>query len=129
MRLAQSFVNRERYDEAIAVMDKCQYFFPDEKIPYGFYYEGYFPELYYKAGAMEKGDEVLMKISENSIDELRYYKTLKPRFVEYYKEDVHAALSLVNTMADCAKRYRRYDIQQYLDEKVNEYLDFFLSYL
>ena len=129
MRLAQSFVNRERYDEAIAVMDKCQYFFPDEKIPYGFYYEGYFPELYYKAGAMGKGDEVLMKISENSIDELRYYKSLKPKFVEYYKDDVHDALSLVNTMADCAKRYKRYDIQQYLDEKVNEYLDFFLSYL
>ena len=129
MRLAQSLVNRERYDEAVAVMDKCQYFFPDEKIPYGFYYEGYFPELYYKSGAMEKGDDILMKISENSIDELRYYKSLKPKFIEYYKDDVHDALSLVNTMADCAKRYRRYDIQQYLDNKVNEYLDFFLPYL
>ena len=129
MRLAQAFVNRERYDEAVAVMDKCQYFFPDEKIPYGFYYEGYFPELYYKAGAMEKGDDILMKLSENSIDELRYYKSLKPKFIEYYKDDVHSALSLVNTMADCAKRYRRYDIQQYLDEKVNEYLDFFIPYL
>ena len=129
MRLAQSLVNRERYDEAVAVMDKCQYFFPDEKIPYGFYYEGYFPELYYKSGAMEKGDDILMKISENSIDELRYYKSLKPKFIEYYKDDVHDALSLVNTMADCAKRYRRYDIQQYLDNKVNEYLDCFLPYL
>ena len=129
MRLAQSLVNRERYDEAVAVMDKCQYFFPDEKIPYGFYYEGYFPELYYKSGVMEKGDDILMKISENSIDELRYYKSLKPKFIEYYKDDVHDALSLVNTMADCAKRYRRYDIQQYLDNKVNEYLDFFLPYL
>ena len=129
MRLAQSLVNRERYDEAVAVMDKCQYFFPDEKIPYGFYYEGYFPELYYKSGAMEKGDDILMKISENSIDELRYYKSLKPKFIEYYKDDIHDALSLVNTMADCAKRYRRYDIQQYLDNKVNEYLDFFLPYL
>lgn len=129
MRLAQSLVNRERYDEAIAVMDKCQYFFPDEKIPYGFYYEGYFPELYYKAGALEKGDDVLMKISKNSIDELRYYTTLKPKFIEYYKDDVRAALSLVNTMADCAKRYKRYDIQKHLDEKVNEYLDFFLIYL
>ena len=129
MRLAQSFVNRERYQEAIIVMDKCQEFFPDEKIPYGFYYEGYFPELYYKAGATDKGDDVLMKIAANATDELRYYKSLKPKFTEYYKDDIHEALSLVNTMADTAKRYRRYDIQQELDQVVNEYLDYFLPYL
>jgi len=129
MRLAQSLVNREKYEEAITVMDKCQYFFPDEKIPYGYYYEGYFPELYYRAGAMEKGDEVLLKIAANSTDELRYFKTLKPKFIEYYADDVHDALSLVNTMADCAKRNKRYDIQKELDQVVNDYLDFFLPYL
>ena len=129
MRLAQSFVNRDRYQEAIVVMDKCQEFFPDEKVPYGFYYEGYFPELYYKAGAIDKGDDVLKKIAANAADELRYYKSLKPKFTEYYKDDIHEALSLVNTMADTAKRYRRYDIQQELDQVVNEYLDYFLPYL
>lgn len=129
MRLAQALVNRYRYDEAITVMDKCQYFFPDEKIPYGFYYEGYFPELYYKAGAMEKGDAVLMKIAANAADNLRYYKSLKPKFAEYYKDDIHDDLSLINTMADTAKRYKRYDIQQELDSVVDEYLDYFLPYL
>ena len=129
MRLAKAFVNQYRFEEAVAVMDKCQEFFPDEKIPYGFYYEGYFPELYYKAGATEKGDEVLMKIANNAIDELRYYKTLKPKFIEYYKDDIHDALSLVNTMADTAKRCRRYDIQAELDQVVNDYLDCFIQYL
>ena len=129
MRTAQSLVNRQRYEEAITVMDKCQEFFPDEKIPYGYYYEGFFPDLYYKAGAMEKGDEVLAKIAANAEDELRYYKTLKPRLKEYYKEDIHDALSLVNTMADCAKRNRRYDIQEKLDKVVDEYLECFVMYL
>ena len=129
MRLAKAFVNQQRYEEAITVMDKCQEFFPDEKVPYGFYYEGYFPDLYYKAGAMEKGDDVLQKIAANAIDELRYYKSLNPRFCEYYKEDIHEALSLVNTMADSAKRNKRYDIQQELDQVVNDYLDVFMPYL
>ena len=129
MREAQALVNRERYEEAIAVMDKCQEFFPDNKIPYGFYYEGYFPELYYRSNAPEKGDDVLLKIAANATDELRYFKTLEPRFAEYYKEDIHDALSLVNTMADCAKRNRRYDIQHQLDQVVNDYLDCFLPYL
>ena len=129
MREAQSLVNLERYEEAVTVMDKCQFFFPDEKVPYAFYYEGYFPELYYRSGAMEKGDDVLKKIAANATDELRYFKTLKPKFIEYYVEDIHDALSLVNTMADCAKRYRRYDVQRELDQTVNDYLDFFLPYL
>ncbi len=129
MREAQALVKRNRYDEAIAVMDKCQYLFPDEKIPYGFYYEGYFPDLYYRAGAMDKGDEVLKKIAANATDELRYYKSLKPKFIEYYKNDIHDALSLVNTMADSAKRNNRLEIQQELDQTVNDYLDFFMPYL
>ena len=129
MRLAQSLVNRNRFDEAVTVMDKCQEFFPDEKIPYAYYYEGFFPELYYRCGEMDKGDDVIRKITDNSIDELRYYNTLKPKFIEYYKEDVHDALSLVNTMADCAKRYQRYDLQQELDAVVDEYLNYFLPYL
>ena len=129
MRLAKALVNRARYEEAITVMDKCQEFFPDEKLPYGFYYEGYFPDLYYRAGAMEKGDDVLQKIAANAIDELRYYKTLEPKFAKYYKENIHDALSLVNTMADNAKRYHRSDIQKELDKVVDEYLDYFMPYL
>jgi len=129
MRVAQSLVNRGRYEEAITVMDKCQEFFPDEKIPYGYYYEGFLPELYYKAGAMEKGDDILKKVAANATDELRYFNTLKPKFIEYYKENIHDALSLVNTMADCAKRYKRFDIQAELDKVVDEYLDRFLLYI
>ena len=78
---------------------------------------------------MEKGDAVLMKIAANAADNLRYYKSLKPKFAEYYKDDIHDDLSLINTMADTAKRYKRYDIQQELDSVVDEYLDYFLPYL
>ena len=129
MRLAQALVNRKRYEEAITVMDKCQEFFPDEKIPYGFYYEGYFPDFYYRSGATEKGDDVLKKIAANAVDNLRYYKTLKPKFAEYYKNDIHDDLSLLNTMADTAKRNKRYEIQEELDKLVDEYLDYFMPYL
>lgn len=129
MRLAQALVNRNRNEEAIEVLDKCQYFFPDEKIPYGFYYEGYFPELYYRAGANEKGDEVMKKITDNAIENLRYYARLEHKFKEYYKDAIHDDLSLVNTMADCAKRNKRYDIQQELDDAVEEFLNMFLPYL
>ena len=129
MRLAQAFVNRGEYEKAITVMDKCQEFFPDERIPFAFYYEGYFPELYYRSGAMEKGDAVLRKIVANASDNLRYYLSLEPRFIEYYKEDWRDDLALINTMTDAAKRNNRYDIQQELESTVDDFLNHFLPYL
>ena len=72
---------------------------------------------------------IITKVAANAEDELRYYKTLQPRFKEYYKEDIHEALALVNTMAECAKRNKRYDIQDKLDKVVNEYLECFMMYL
>ena len=129
MRLAQALVSRQRYEEAVNVLDKCQEFFPDNKIPYGYYYEGFLPDLYYRAGAMEKGDEILKKVAVNSMDELRYFKSLKPRLKEYYRNDIQDALSLLNTMADYAKRYKRNDLQQELDKTVDDYLNYFLMYL
>ena len=129
MRLAKAYINQRKYEEAVAVLDRCQELFPDEKIPYGFYYEGYFPEFYYRAGEMEKGDAVLMKVAANAEDELRYYKSLNDKLRIYYKDSIQDALSLINTMADCAKRNGRTELQKELDSQVHDYLDCFLKYL
>lgn len=129
MRLAQALVNRKRGDEAIIVLDKCQEFFPDEKMPYGFYYEGYFPDIYYRAGAIEKGDDVMMKIVANALDELRYYKDLDTKLYGYYEDSIREAISLVYTMANTAQKNKRYDLQQEIQDKLNEYNNYFLLYL
>ena len=129
MRLAKAYINQRKYEEAVAVLDRCQELFPDEKIPYGFYYEGYFPEFYYRAGEIEKGDAVLMKVAANAEDELRYFKSLNDKLRIYYKDSIQDALSLINTMADCAKRNGRTELQQELDNQVHSYLDCFLQYL
>ena len=105
-RLAQSLVNHQQYDSAIMVMDKYQEFFPNEKFPYEIrLYQ--FPEMYYISGDTLKGDDIMDKIVTNAIDKINYYGNMKPRFSQYFSEDIDEQMSLLRQMQMDASRYNR----------------------
>lgn len=119
MRLAQALVNRNQNDSAIAVLDKCQEFFPNEKIPYDLYMLAY-PEIYYQAGAIEKGDELINKIIDNCLDDLRYYESLDTKFISYYGENIRENLAMINEMSNVAARAKRTELKMQLDNMLNQ---------
>ncbi|MBR5604721.1 MAG: DUF2723 domain-containing protein [Bacteroidales bacterium] len=119
MRLAQSLVNRGQNDSAVAVLDRCLEFFPDEKIPYDFYMLSY-PEVYYKAGAAAKGDEIINKIVANCLDNLRYFSELDVRFIPYYAETIRENLAMINEMSNVAKRGNRIELNMRLENTLEE---------
>ena len=119
MRLAQSLLNRGQNDSAVAVLDRCLEFFPDEKIPYDFYMLAY-PEIYYKAGAVEKGDELIDVIIDNCLDNLRYYNELNEKFVPYYAETIRENLAIINEMSNIASRNSRHELKMELEKTLEE---------
>ena len=119
MRLAQSLVNRGENDSAVAVLDRCLEFFPDEKIPYDFYMLAY-PDIYYSAGATAKGDELVMQISENCLDNLRYYNELNARFIPYYAETIRENLAMINELSNVAARNKRIELKMGLEKALEE---------
>ena len=125
MRLAQSLLNRGQNDSAVAVLDRCLEFFPDEKIPYDFYMLAY-PEIYYVAGATEKGDALVKKISENCLDNLRYFNELNDRFIPYYAETVRENLAMINEMSNIASRNSRYELKVELEKTLEEQFSKFM---
>ena len=125
MRLAQSLLNRGQNDSAVAVLDRCLEFFPDEKIPYDFYMLAY-PEIYYKAGAMEKGDELVDVIANNCLDNLRYYSELNDRFIPYYAETIRENLAMINEMSNIASRNSRYELKMELEKMLEEQFSKFM---
>ena len=115
-RLAQALVNHDEFDSAIIVMDKYQEFFPNDKFPFDIrLYQ--FPEMYYISGATEKGDDFLSKISNNFFEKARYYSGMKPKFQDYYAEDIEEALSLMNHFKEVAKKYGRDELAQDISDK------------
>ena len=126
MRLADALVNRNQNDSAIAVLDRCQEFFPDEKVPYDLYMMAY-PEIYYQAGAVEKGDELINKIIDNCLDNLRYFESLDSRFVSYYTEDIRENLAMINEMSNVAAKAKRSELKTRLDNTLEQEFNKFLE--
>ncbi len=119
MRLAQSLQNRGQNDSAVAVLDKCLEFFPNDKIPYDMYMLAY-PEIYYKAGEMKKGDDLIDAIIANCMDNLRYYGELDNRFIPYYSESIRENLAMINEMSNIAARNGRLELKQRLENLLDQ---------
>lgn len=128
MRLAQALVNDGQKEKAVETLDKCIYFFPDEKIPFDIYMI-YYPEIYYTAGAMEKGDAMVEKLLANSLDNLRYFKSLEPKYKEYYSEEIRDNLRIISQLSEAVKKAKRDGLKEVLDKAFDEAINDFLSVL
>ena len=120
-RLALALVNHGEYDSAVIVMDKYQEFFPNEKFPFEIR-QYQFPEMYYICGATEKGDAFLNTIVNNYMEQAIYYCSMKPKFRDYYDEDIEEALSLLHHFSDVAKKYERTELAQSISDRLTEFL-------
>ena len=123
-RLAQALVNHEEYDSAIIVMDKFQEFFPNDKFPYELrLYQ--FPEMYYICGDTLKGDQFLSTIAGNYVDKVHYYLSLKPKFQDYYADDIEEGMSLLKHFGGVAKKYEREELYNWITDRMTEYLSLY----
>ncbi len=123
-RTAMSLVNHGEYDSAIIVLDKYQEFFPNDKFPFDVrLYQ--FPELYYASGANEKGDAFVKTFVDNYRQKAEYYGSLKPKFRDYYEEDLGEAFSIINEMVKVTEKYNReelnLEITTLLDDLLGKY--------
>ena len=120
-RLTQALVTHGQYDSAIIVMDKFQEFFPNEKFPAEIRtYQ--FPEFYYICGDSLKGDAYMTKLVNNYTDKAQYYGNMKPRFRDYYSEDLEESISLLHHFSKVASRYQRTELSTQIDAWLEEFL-------
>jgi hypothetical protein len=102
-------------------MDKFQEFFPNEKFPAEIR-TYHFPEMYYACSDTLKGDDYMTKLVNNYTDKVRYYGNMKPKFREYYQEEIDEGLSLLNHFDKIAERYKRTKMRELISERLNEFL-------
>ncbi len=115
IRLAQALANLHKYDSTVKVLDKGIYFFPNSKFPFD-YYTIHWAMLYYQAGAIKKGNKVVMDIYNRYMGDLRYYNSLNEKFIPAYNDNIREALAALQQMARLTKDYH----QNKLSEKINK---------
>lgn len=119
MRLSQALIQEQKMDSAVAVADRCQEVFPNEKITYDVYMWP-FVEVYYKAGQIEKANQLIAQLVENFEEDIIYYNSLKDHFAEYYAEDRQRAFALLQQLSTLAIRNKQTD----LADRINEIIDY-----
>jgi hypothetical protein len=78
--------------------------------------------MYYRCGAMDKGDEFMRKMIKNCVDKAEYYGGMEPKFVDYYTEDIDEQVSILHQMQTVANQYGRLELKSELDPIMQDYL-------
>jgi len=120
-RLAQALVDENKNDSAVAALDTCQKYFPNDKITYDIYTLP-LVETYYDAGAFEKGNEAAEVMATNFQQDLQYYGSLDNHFKKYYEQETQRAFAVIQQLSMLAKRYKQDGTGAKLDEMMNNEL-------
>lgn len=115
-RLASALVVENKKDSAVKVLDYCIQEMPDETIPYNFLMIAV-AEAYYKAGATEKGNDVLTRLSDIYEHELKYYFSLQPRFVRLVQDDIEQATTVMQRSLSLAMVYDQEELADKIEQK------------
>ena len=125
LRLAQALLNENKKDSVIAVLDTCLKYFPDEKITYDLLMMP-FAEVYYRAGAIEKGNAIMKRLAEIYSDDIRYYLSLEPEFTDtYYSKDIQQAFAILQRLSQIAKENKQIDLAKSIDSTLYQQLEFY----
>lgn len=117
-RVAQALMAEGKKDKAVACLDKGVEVFPDIQVPFDMYMIGY-GELYYQAGAFEKGTAMLDRVAEIYEQNLRYYMSLDTKRQRWMEQDMSEAVQIMQAINDIATRYK----QEALIKKTNDRLN------
>lgn len=118
-RLARKLTIEGKNDSAVKVCDYVQQIFPDNKIHFD-YYMIQFVDVYYKAGAFDKGNKLATKLMQIYQQNTDYYLSLNPEFRSNYDEDLNEAYGFFNSMKQIADQYNQKAISQKVEKFMNE---------
>ncbi len=133
-RLAESLLSAGKRDSAEKTLDKCMEEMPDATVPYNVFVIR-LAELYYlcdspllnagqeltasgqtrKAGATQKANEIVKRLSEIYQDDLHYYFSLKGTpFAKYVERDMNQAMAIMQELIRISQNAQQTELTKQL---------------
>ncbi|HKJ79564.1 MAG TPA: DUF2723 domain-containing protein, partial [Prolixibacteraceae bacterium] len=118
-RLAEGLVQEGKTDSAVAVIDRAFELTPPEIVHYE-YFGLQLIEGYYKAGAKEKAREKMEEAFNVFDQELGYYFSLQPKFIneQSVNQEIQRTLFYMQRMERTARTYGHTDLATQIGEAV-----------
>ena len=114
MRTAEALVAKGEKDKAIDLLDECLVNFPDSKITYDMYMIP-FAEVYYDAGAIEKGNAIAERVFEIYDQNINYFNRLDNKAFKYFETDYNQALGVIQRLSMITKLNQQEDLHTKID--------------
>ena len=117
VRLAQALLAEKKYDSVVAVLDRGIEFFPHEKFPFDYYMMSW-ADFYYQSGAIDKGNEMVMTITNRYNEDLQYYASLDDKFSSEYQSDIQEAIAVMQRLIQVTKQYKQNELADEIEESL-----------
>ncbi len=124
LRVAEVLIEKGEIEKAITALDTYQKNYPHHKVNYDMYMLPY-AEAYYKAGAIEKGNQVVEILYDYYVDELKYINSLSPEYKKLLVHDQQTALGVLQRMGQSTKQYKQTDLSSKIDSTFKEQINFY----
>jgi len=124
IRLATSLLMENKNDSAIVVLDKCFEFFPVNKFPIDYYMISV-ANIYYQAGAVEKGNGIVNLLVERYSDDLDYYNSLDSKRIKTFDQEMQQAIAIIQQLGQLAKQNKQTVLSSQIDSVFYKQIEFF----
>ena len=98
-------------------MDRGIEFFPHEKFPFDYYMMSW-ADFYYQSGAIDKGNEMVMTITNRYNEDLQYYASLDDKFSSEYQSDIQEAIAVMQRLIQVTKQYKQNELADEIEESL-----------
>ncbi len=119
-RLSDALIQKEEFEKAEVVLDKCVEIMPHEAIPYN-YFNLPLAEGYYRIGKREKAREIINILTDTYFDELDYYNSIDEKFLSKLQRDYQIANQIISNMYSLTTKYEDQESQQKIVELYEKY--------
>jgi len=110
VRLAAQLNDENKSEKAIKVLDRCMEELPISKLPIDYALVGFIQE-YYRAGAIEKANKLLLRIAENSYEKMDYFLSLEPEYFASIENEQQREIRIVQMLLGLAESGEQPDIK------------------
>ena len=104
-RLAGALISEGKKDSAVQVLDRCLEVIPGEKVPHS-YFSIFLAENYFKAGANEKGENILRTLLDDNTQAFDFYFSLNRAQQGTVMDELQRSLYVVREIMEMASNYK-----------------------
>ena len=127
-RLATGLIEEGKMDSAVAVIDRGFELVPPEIVPYE-YFAIQLASAYFDAGADEKGAKMFRDALSDFNDELNYFFSLSPRFLQTQEinQEIQRTLFYLQRMESTARQNEAQELTTEISESMQQHFESYNS--